>query len=70
MSAPFRVLMLRPSLDEVPLYTLTTRLPAIHLYQHFGFVPCLRHAADLAAWGAINGHVRVPFRANQVVDIR
>src|SRR5262245_36761444 len=28
------------------LYTLTSRLPAIHLYQTFGFVPGLRHAAD------------------------
>lgn len=51
------------------LYTLTTRLPAIHLYQHFGFVPCIRHAADVQAWDDINQHMRVPFRANQNIDI-
>jgi len=49
------------------LYTLTGRLPAIHLYQTFGFVPCVRHAADEAAWADINQHLRVPFRANEIV---
>jgi GNAT superfamily N-acetyltransferase len=51
------------------LYTLTTRLAAIHLYQAFGFVPCVRHAADVAAWGYINQHLRAPFRADEVVEI-
>jgi GNAT superfamily N-acetyltransferase len=52
------------------LYTLTTRLPAIHLYQHFGFVPCLRQATDVAAWADINRHLRLPFRAGEMIDMR
>jgi GNAT superfamily N-acetyltransferase len=51
------------------LYTLTTRLPAIHLYQRFGFVPCIRHAADVAAWDTINQHLRAPFRAGAAIEI-
>jgi GNAT superfamily N-acetyltransferase len=51
------------------LYTLATRMPAIHLYQHFGFVPCVRHAAEVRAWDEINQHLRVPFRANQVIEM-
>ena len=51
------------------LYTLTTRLPAIHLYQHFGFVPCIRHTADVEAWDNINQHLRVPFGANEVIEM-
>lgn len=50
------------------LYTLTTRLVAIQLYQTFGFVPCVRHAADAAAWKYINQHLRVPFRADQFIE--
>jgi GNAT superfamily N-acetyltransferase len=51
------------------LYTLTTRLPAIHLYQTFGFVPGVRHAADEVAWNDINQHLRIPFRANELTEI-
>lgn len=51
------------------LYTLTTRLPAIHLYQQFGFVPCVRHAADAEAWDEINQRLRVPFRAGEAIEI-
>jgi GNAT superfamily N-acetyltransferase len=51
------------------LYTLTSRLPAIHLYQTFGFVPCVRHAADRTAWNDINQHLRIPFRANERIEI-
>jgi GNAT superfamily N-acetyltransferase len=51
------------------LYTLSSRLPAIHLYQAFGFVPCIRHAADEAAWNDINQHLRAPFRANERIEI-
>jgi GNAT superfamily N-acetyltransferase len=50
------------------LYTLTTRLPAIDLYQKFGFVPCVRHAADREAWDEINRGLRVPFRASEVIE--
>jgi GNAT superfamily N-acetyltransferase len=50
------------------LYTLTTRLPAIHLYQTFGFVPCIRHADDLEAWNYINRHLRTPFPADEFVE--
>jgi GNAT superfamily N-acetyltransferase len=49
------------------LYTLTSRLPAIHLYQTFGFVPCVRHAADEEAWNDINQHLRIPFRATSAL---
>ena len=51
------------------LYTLSTRLVAIQLYQKFGFVPCVRHAADGEAWDDINQHLRVPFRASEVIEI-
>jgi GNAT superfamily N-acetyltransferase len=51
------------------LYTLTTRLPAIHLYQAFGFVPYIRHAADREAWDYINRHLRIPFRASEFVEM-
>jgi len=51
------------------LYTLSTRLPAIHLYQHFGFVPCVRHAADVETWEEVNQHLRVPFGINEVIDM-
>lgn len=50
------------------LYTLTTRLPAIRLYQSFGFVPFVRHDADRAAWGDINQHLRIPFRMDQMIE--
>jgi hypothetical protein len=51
------------------LYTLSTRLVAIQLYQKFGFVPCVRHAADGEAWDDINQHLPVPFRASEVIEI-
>ena len=35
----------------------------------FGFVPCVRHAADEEAWDYINQHLRVPFRANEVIEV-
>jgi GNAT superfamily N-acetyltransferase len=51
------------------LYTLTIRLPAIHLYQEFGFVPCVRHAADIEAWDEINRHLRFPFLPNEMIEM-
>ena len=50
------------------LYTLTARLPAIQLYQHFGFVPCIRHDGDAEAWMHVNHQLRVPFHTAQYVD--
>jgi GNAT superfamily N-acetyltransferase len=54
--------------DKALLYTLTTRLPAIELYRHFGFVPCIRHDRDVGAWRDVNGQLRVPFAETQYFD--
>jgi GNAT superfamily N-acetyltransferase len=50
------------------LYTLVGRLPAIHLYQQFGFVPYLRNDTDVRAWQHINQHLRQPFQPVQMMD--
>jgi GNAT superfamily N-acetyltransferase len=47
------------------LYTLTARLPAINLYQQFGFVPLIRDQHDIAAWGEANPHLRRPFTPDE-----
>ena len=51
------------------LYTLTARLPAIHLYQRFGFVPAIRHVADEQAWDHLNHQLRVPFHPGQYIEL-
>lgn len=50
------------------LYTLTVRLPAIHLYQQFGFLPYVRHARDVDAWEQVNRHLRIPFHPSQYIE--
>jgi predicted GNAT family acetyltransferase len=50
------------------LYTLVGRLPAIHLYQQFGFVPYLRDETDVRAWRQVNQQLRQPFKAEQQID--
>ena len=50
------------------LYTLAGRLPAIHLYQGFGFVPYLRNETDVRAWRQINRQLRQPFTAEQHIN--
>ena len=50
------------------LYTLVGRLPAIHLYQQFGFVPYLRDETDVRAWRQVNQQLRQPFTAEQHID--
>ncbi|GAA4254641.1 hypothetical protein GCM10022255_060080 [Dactylosporangium darangshiense] len=43
------------------LYTLTQRIPAINLYRSFGFVPLIRHPADVQAWAATNPLMKHPY---------
>ena len=50
------------------LYTLVGRLPAIHLYQQFGFVPYLRDETDVRAWRQVNQQLRQPFMPEQYIE--
>ena len=52
------------------LYTLTARLPAIQLYQRFGFVPAIRGDRDDEAWREVNARLRTAYTAAQSVDVR
>jgi hypothetical protein len=36
-------------------------VPAINLYQQFGFVPLIRDQHDIAAWTEANPHLRRSF---------
>jgi GNAT superfamily N-acetyltransferase len=47
------------------LYTLTARVPAINLYQQFGFVPLIRGQHDIAAWDEANSLLRRPFKPHE-----
>jgi GNAT superfamily N-acetyltransferase len=51
------------------LYTLTARLPAIQLYQQFGFFPYVRNTTDIAAWEYVNRQLRIPFRTSQYIEV-
>lgn len=52
------------------LYSLPERLPAIQLCQHFGFVPCIRGAADLEAWEQVNRRLRHPFHETEYLELK
>lgn len=52
------------------LYSRPERLPAVQLYQHFGFVPAIRDAADLNAWEQVNARLRRPFNRAEYLEIQ
>jgi GNAT superfamily N-acetyltransferase len=47
------------------LYTLTARVPAINLYQQFGFVPLIRGQHDVTVWDEANPQLRRPFAPDE-----
>lgn len=47
------------------LYTLTARVPAINLYQQFGFVPLIRGEHDITAWDEVNPQIRRSFTPDE-----
>jgi GNAT superfamily N-acetyltransferase len=54
---------------DAVLYTLTVRLPAINLYRSFGFVPLIRHEADVSAWDSVRHLMKSPYAPAEYVGL-
>ena len=54
--------------EQLLLYTLTARVPAINLYRQFGFVPLIRGPHDVAAWAEANPALKRPYAPEERID--